>query len=176
MTFEADNKPKLGVSSCLLGFQVRHDGGHKHDRYLTGTLGKFFEFVPVCPEAEIGLGTPRESLHLEGDPEDIRVRGNKTPGLDITDLLRELGNKMGHQLSDLSGYILKSRSPSCGMERVARRPRVDHGNPGCRQARAQGCRRRWHGRYGWHGRHGHGRHVLRPNVATLMPNAWDVTP
>ena len=135
MTSEADNKPKLGVSSCLLGFQVRHDGGHKHDGYLTGTLGKFFEFVPVCPEAEIGLGTPRESLHLEGDPEDIRVRGNKTPGLDVTDLLRELGNKMGHQLSDLSGYILKSRSPSCGMERVARRPRVDQ--PGVRDGVGQ---------------------------------------
>ena len=117
-------KPRIGISSCLLGFEVRHDGGHKHDRYITGTLADFFDFIPVCPESAIGLGTPRESLHLEGDSGDLRVRGNKTADLDVTHLLRAYGSKMSQELSNISGYIFKSRSPSCGMERVPRKPPV----------------------------------------------------
>ena len=85
-------KPRIGISTCLLGFEVRHDGGHKHDRYITGTLADFFDFIPVCPESAIGLGTPRESLHLEGDSGDLRVRGNKTADLDVTHLLRSYGS------------------------------------------------------------------------------------
>jgi len=68
----------LGISTCLLGENVRFDGGHKHDSYLTETLGKFVEWVPVCPEVEIGLGTPRESLHLAGDPAAPRLVTTKT--------------------------------------------------------------------------------------------------
>ena len=123
--YGTNNKPKLGVSSCLLGAAVRHDGGHKHNRYLTGTLKEFFEFVPVCPESDIGLGTPREALHLEGGLNDIRVRGNRNHDHDVTDLLRNHGKKMACQMHDLSGYIFKSRSPSCGLERVSRRPSLD---------------------------------------------------
>jgi len=123
-----NNKPKLGVSSCLLGAAVRHDGGHKHNRYLTETLKEFFEFIPVCPESDIGLGTPREALHLEGRLNDIRVRGNRNHDHDVTDLLRNHGKKMASQINDLSGYIFKSHSPSCGLEHVSRRPSVDR-NP-----------------------------------------------
>ena len=61
----ADRPIRIGISTCLLGEKVRFDGGHKHDRYLTHTLGEYFQWVPVCPEVELGLGTPRETLRLE---------------------------------------------------------------------------------------------------------------
>ena len=62
-------KIKLGISTCLLGENVRYDGGHKLDRFLTDTLGQYVEYIPVCPEVECGLPVPRESMHLEGDPD-----------------------------------------------------------------------------------------------------------
>ncbi len=75
---------RIGVSSCLLGNKVRFDGGHKHDRYITGTLGNYFDFVPVCPEVECGLSIPREAMRLVGDPESPRLVTNKS-GVDLTD-------------------------------------------------------------------------------------------
>jgi len=115
----ADRPIRVGISSCLLGKEVRFDGGHKRDRYLTDTLGIFFEWVPVCPEVELGLGTPRETLRLIGEPESPRLVFRKTGG-DITDGMQGWSQKRLEQLArqDLSGYILKSDSPSCGMERV----------------------------------------------------------
>jgi uncharacterized protein YbgA (DUF1722 family)/uncharacterized protein YbbK (DUF523 family) len=97
---------------------VRFDAGHKHDAYVTGTLGRFFEFVPVCPEVAIGLGVPREPIRLEGDPERPRALGVRSRDLDVTQALADYGRRMARELSDISGYILKSKSPSCGMERV----------------------------------------------------------
>ena len=67
------DKIKLGISACLLGEKVRYDGGHELDRFLTGTLGKYVDFVPVCPEVECGLGVPREAMRLVGDPRDPRL-------------------------------------------------------------------------------------------------------
>ncbi|PLY04213.1 MAG: DUF1722 domain-containing protein, partial [Desulfuromonas sp.] len=61
-----EQKIRLGISACLLGEKVRFDGGHKHDRFLTETLGRYVEYVPVCPEVEVGLPTPRETLRLIG--------------------------------------------------------------------------------------------------------------
>ena len=115
----ADRPIRVGISSCLLGKEVRFDGGHKRDRYLTDTLGIFFEWVPVCPEVELGLGTPRETLRLIGEPESPRLVFRKTGG-DITDEMQGWSQKRLEPLAkqDLSGYILKSDSPSCGMERV----------------------------------------------------------
>lgn len=112
-------KLRLGVSTCLLGENVRFDGGHKHDVYLTDILAKFVEWVPVCPEVEIGLGTPRESLHLAGDPESPRLVTTKTK-IDHTDAMRKFAHTKIAQLQrlNLNGYILKKDSPSCGMERV----------------------------------------------------------
>jgi uncharacterized protein YbbK (DUF523 family) len=69
---------KIGISSCLMGNPVRYDGGHRHDRFLTQTLGLFCEYVPVCPEVECGMSTPRNSLRLEGDPDNPRLITRKT--------------------------------------------------------------------------------------------------
>jgi uncharacterized protein YbgA (DUF1722 family)/uncharacterized protein YbbK (DUF523 family) len=101
-----------------LGNKVRFDAGHKHDAYITDTLGQFFELVPVCPEVGIGLGMPREPIRLEGNPGQPRAIGVRNRGLDVTEALSAYGRHMAQQLNDISGYILKSRSPSCGMERV----------------------------------------------------------
>ncbi len=117
---ETPTKPlRIGISSCLLGRKVRFDGGHKHDRFLTGTMGEYFEWVAVCPEVEIGLGTPRPTLRLERHGKDIHLIMPKT-SQDHTEAMREYAKRRVGQLAkeDLSGYVLKSRSPSCGMERV----------------------------------------------------------
>jgi len=109
---------RIGISSCLVGQPVRFDGNHKHDHYITGTLGTVFEFVPVCPEVGIGLGTPRPTIHLVGTAEAPRAVGVKVADLDVTDKLVRYGQRMAGKLTELSGYIFKSKSPSCGMERV----------------------------------------------------------
>jgi uncharacterized protein YbgA (DUF1722 family)/uncharacterized protein YbbK (DUF523 family) len=114
-----EEKIRLGISECLLGHKVRYDGGHKWDRFLTDTLGRYVEYVPVCPEAECGLGVPREAMRLEGDPASpslvtIRSRVN------LTDRMLSWTRKRVSELEreDLCGFIFKSKSPSCGMERV----------------------------------------------------------
>ncbi len=110
---------RVGVSSCLLGHEVRYDGGHKRDRFLTDTLGPHVEWVPVCPELELGLGVPRESIRLEGDPQAPRL---VAPGshADHTETMARLARARTDALAslDLDGYVLKKDSPSCGMERV----------------------------------------------------------
>lgn len=112
-------KIKIGISSCLLGNKVRFDGGHKHDRYITGTLGCYFDFVPVCPEVECGLPIPREAMRLVGAPETPRLVTNKT-GIDHTDRMLSWAKKKVLKLEQegLCGFIFKSKSPSSGMERV----------------------------------------------------------
>lgn len=112
-------KIRLGISTCLLGEPVRYDGGRKHDRYLTDTLGEYVEYVPVCPEVECGLGIPRESMHLEGDPESPRLVTSRTHR-DVTDSMVRWVQTRLHQLEyeRLCGFIFKNHSPSCGMERV----------------------------------------------------------
>jgi uncharacterized protein YbgA (DUF1722 family)/uncharacterized protein YbbK (DUF523 family) len=112
-------KIKLGISSCLLGENVRYDGGHKLDRFLTDTLGQYVEYVPVCPEVECGLPIPRESMHLEGDPDSPRLVTIRTKQ-DMTDrMVRWARNRVSElEIEDLCGFIFKSDSPSSGMERV----------------------------------------------------------
>ncbi|PIU31190.1 MAG: DUF1722 domain-containing protein [Syntrophobacteraceae bacterium CG07_land_8_20_14_0_80_61_8] len=110
---------RLGVSTCLLGEPVRFDGGHKLDRFVRDTLGRYVEFVPVCPEVECGLSIPREAMHLSGDPDAPRLVTVRT-GKDLTDQMRSwaagrVGELEGEQLC---GFIFKSNSPSSGMERV----------------------------------------------------------
>ena len=111
-------KIRIGVSRCLLGEKVRYDGKHKRDSYITKTLGKFFRFVPVCPEVAIGLGVPRPPIRLIGDPGAPRAVVVDDPRLDVTGKLTRYGRRMAHELRDISGYIFKSGSPSCGMARV----------------------------------------------------------
>jgi len=110
---------RVGISSCLLGEEVRYDGGHKHDSLITGLLGRFFEFVPVCPEVELGLGIPRPNLRLVGTVDAPRLITQKT-GEDHTVAMRRFAARRAALLAKLGlhGYILKRASPSCGMERV----------------------------------------------------------
>lgn len=108
----------LGISSCLLGEKVRYDGNHKLDNYLKVTLGEVFEYQPVCPEVGIGMGVPRPTIHLTGPADSIRAVGVKDKSIDVTDKLARFGLRTARQLNHLSGYIFKSKSPSCGMERV----------------------------------------------------------
>jgi uncharacterized protein YbgA (DUF1722 family)/uncharacterized protein YbbK (DUF523 family) len=114
-----DLEVKVGVSACLLGQEVRYDGGHKRDPFVVDTLGRYVTWVPVCPEMEIGLGTPREPIRLQGDPSAPRLVGTKT-GLDLTRPMADYASRRVRALAalGLSGYILKRASPSCGMERV----------------------------------------------------------
>jgi uncharacterized protein YbgA (DUF1722 family)/uncharacterized protein YbbK (DUF523 family) len=112
-------KIKLGISTCLLGENVRYDGGHKLDRFLTDTLGQDVEYIPVCPEVECGLPIPRESMHLEGDPESPRLVTSRTKQ-DMTERMVSWSKKRVVELEKegLCGFIFKSDSPSSGMERV----------------------------------------------------------
>lgn len=104
---------------------MRHDGGHKHDYYVTDTLGEIFDYVAICPEVEVGMGTPREAIHLAQEGKDIKLVGRKSK-VDHTDSMLTYANKKVEKIADenISGYILKKDSPSCGLERV----RVHHGN------------------------------------------------
>jgi len=110
---------KLGISACLLGEPVRYDGGHKLDRFLRDTLGRYVQYVPVCPEVECGMSVPRESMHLEGDPEAPCLVTTRT-GRDMTAMMVEWARRRLEEpaLQDLCGFIFKSNSPSSGMERV----------------------------------------------------------
>ncbi|HSL17776.1 MAG TPA: DUF523 and DUF1722 domain-containing protein [Methylomirabilota bacterium] len=110
---------RVGISSCLLGRKVRFDGGHKHDRYLTDILGAWLKWVSVCPEVEIGLGTPRPAIRLEGTAESPRLVEPKS-GDDLTERMHTYSERRVGELQelDLDGYVLKRASPSCGMERV----------------------------------------------------------
>ena len=110
---------RVGISRCLLGEEVRFDGGHKRDTFLTEVLGRYVEWVPVCPEVEAGLGTPREAMRLVGDPQDPRLVTIKS-GTDHTSALETMTKNRIEELKelDLSGYVFKKDSPSCGIERV----------------------------------------------------------
>lgn len=110
---------KVGISACLLGQKVRYNGGHKHDHYLTDTLGQYFDYVPVCPEAECGLGIPRESMRLVGTAENPRLMTLRTK-IDHTGRMLAWANERLDQLQkeDLCGFIFKKDSPSSGMTRV----------------------------------------------------------
>lgn len=112
-------KIKVGISSCLLGHNVRYDGGHKLDRYIRDTLGQYMEFIPVCPEVECGLGVPREAMRLVGDPDAPKLMTVRT-GRDLTQQMLAWAENRLEELEShgLCGFIFKSGSPSSGMERV----------------------------------------------------------
>lgn len=112
-------KIKIGVSSCLLGEKVRYDGGHKHDRYITDTLGNFFNYISVCPEVECGLPVPREAMRLVGDIKSPHLLTIKSK-IDYTEKMFKWINKKIPELEkeNLCGFIFKSRSPSSGIKDV----------------------------------------------------------
>ena len=109
----------IGVSSCLLGEHVRYDGGHKHDRYISDTLGRIFSFLPVCPEVGCGMSTPREAMRLEGDPANPRLMTRQSR-IDMTgQMLAFCADKVLElESAGLCGFIFKKDSPSSGLYRV----------------------------------------------------------
>jgi uncharacterized protein YbgA (DUF1722 family)/uncharacterized protein YbbK (DUF523 family) len=115
---------RLGISACLLGEKVRYNGGHKRDTLLADTFGRYVEWLPVCPEVEVGMGTPRPPIRLERHGGAIRLVMPST-GDDLTAAMRSWAECRVEALAglELDGYVLKQDSPSCGMERV----KVYHG-------------------------------------------------
>jgi len=111
-------KIRVGVSACLLGNEVRFDGGHKRSRFITDELAEYFDFVSYCPEVAIGMGVPRQPIRLVGDPDNPQATGVRDPGLNVTQPLRAYGQVIAGKIDDLRGFIFKKDSPSCGMERV----------------------------------------------------------
>ncbi|MBH0187735.1 MAG: DUF1722 domain-containing protein [Nitrospira sp.] len=122
---------RLGISRCLLGDAVRYDGGHKHDRYLAEVLSRVIEWVPVCPEVEAGLGTPREPMQLVGTVGRAKLL-TLTTRQDRTNMLESFSHRRISELKsmNLSGYVFKARSPSCGVEQVPLYDRDGNVTPG----------------------------------------------
>ena len=118
-TLPATGHIRIGVSACLLGASVRFDGGHKKDAFVAGPLARFVDFEAVCPEVEVGMGTPREPVRLVRLGDDVRMIGHRS-GTDHTDAMRRWaeGRARALEAEDLCGFVLKKDSPSCGMERV----------------------------------------------------------
>ncbi|MDA1258997.1 MAG: DUF523 and DUF1722 domain-containing protein [Planctomycetota bacterium] len=114
------NSIRLGIATCLLGEQVRWDGGHKRDEFLVGTVAPHVEWVPVCPEEESGMGVPRPPVRLEQDPHGATRMVDPKSGKDHTAAMTRFSKQRVRALADeeLDGYVLKKDSPSCGMERV----------------------------------------------------------
>ncbi len=107
----------VGISACLTGAQVRHDGGHKRSSYCSDVLSEYFELVPMCPEQGAGFGTPRPAMHLVDVEGEQRLQINRS-GEDVTDRLRDWVDRRVPELDVLRGFILMGKSPSCGMERI----------------------------------------------------------
>ena len=111
------SRPRLGISRCLLGEPVRYDGGHKHNQVITEELGSHFQWMPVCPEVECGLGVPRETLRLlgpSGTPRLVTAESNR----DVTEMMLRFSDSCVRDLltTSIHGFIFKARSPSCGLD------------------------------------------------------------
>ncbi len=116
--YNDNDKISIGVSSCLLGEEVRYDGGHKYNSTIVLGLGEQFEFLSFCPEVEIGLGIPREPIHLVVIGDQTRCLDVITNTIDVTDRLIGCADEQRDWQREISGYILKKRSPSCGIREV----------------------------------------------------------
>lgn len=109
-------RPRIGISSCLLGEAVRYDGGHRHAAALAAALAQDFELVSLCPEREAGLGVPRPPVRLVQWDDAIHARGVSDPHLDVTDVLRACAEAKRETIAGLAGFVFKARSPSCGVD------------------------------------------------------------
>ena len=112
-------RPRVGISRCLLGDEVRYDGGHKRDPVILAAVGREVDWVPVCPEVEVGMGVPREPIHLLRGPDGVRLVGVQS-GSDWTDRMRAWAQQRVQELRSLqlAGFVLKARSPTCGLRDV----------------------------------------------------------
>jgi uncharacterized protein YbbK (DUF523 family) len=108
-------KPFVGVSQCLLGDAVRYDGASKSNQVVIEQLSSIFTFVPVCPEVEAGLSIPRPPVQLTGSVENPKLTGRDDPSIDVTAIMQSYCQTKPAELKDISGFIFKSRSPSCGL-------------------------------------------------------------
>ncbi len=120
-------KIKIAISSCLIGNQVRYDGGHKRSKYCLDVMSDWFEYQPICPEMGIGMPSPRPPIHLVSINDDIRVQQVDDHAIDVTADLKDYAKRTLSKIRDISGYIVIRNSPSCGMERV--RVYHENGNP-----------------------------------------------
>lgn len=111
----SNDKPIVGVSQCLLGDAVRYDGRSKANTIILEKLSQLFELLPVCPEVEAGLPVPRPPVQLTGSIKNPKLSGRDNPSIDITDIMHRYCQKKPVELGQLSGFIFKSRSPSCGL-------------------------------------------------------------
>ena len=109
------NSIRVAISSCLLGQKVRYDGDHKYDTIICEELGKVFELIPVCPEVAIGLGIPRPPIQLVDINNTVHALRIDDPSFDVSEPLSAYGKQIAAELDDISGYIFKARSPSCGI-------------------------------------------------------------
>jgi len=114
---ESADRPRVGISTCLLGQNVRYDGQPAHDQVLQDALGRLVEWVPVCPEVELGLPVPRPPIRLCGDPRQPRLLVAET-GEDLTRQMEDWARSRVSGFENLAGFVLKCRSPSCGLRRV----------------------------------------------------------
>ncbi len=128
------DRPRIGVSSCLLGEKVRFDGGHKRDGFIADVLAPFVELVAVCPEVEVGMGVPREPVRLVVQGDLVRLRGVKSDE-DHTARMAAYCKRRVAELAgmELDGYLLKKNSPSCGLARV--KVYAESGGPPARDGR-----------------------------------------
>ncbi len=110
-----NDKPLVGVSRCLLGDAVRYDGRSKSNTIVLEKLSQLFEFIPVCPEIEAGLSVPRPPVQLTGSIKNPKLIGRDNPAIDVTNIMQRYCNTRPAELDHLSGFIFKSRSPSCGL-------------------------------------------------------------
>jgi len=110
-----NDRPLIGVSRCLLGDTVRYDGKSKSNVIVLEKLSKIFTFIPVCPEVEAGLSTPRPPVQLTHSIENPRLIGRDDTTVDVTDIMQQYCSTKPAELNQLSGFIFKSRSPSCGL-------------------------------------------------------------
>lgn len=131
-----DTRIPVGISACLLGRPVRHDGGHKHSRYCTDILADHFSFRSLCPEMGAGLAAPRPAMHLVDTDQGVRLRATPRAanghGRDFTPLMSDFIERSLDGLAGLRGFILMAKSPSCGMERV--KVYTESGEPARRDA------------------------------------------
>lgn len=122
MACDPKRRIPVGISSCLLGQPVRYDGGHKRNSLLVDELGKYFEYLPFCPEMAIGLGTPRSPIHLTGLPSQpgavVKAVGIQFDRFDVTEKLIDYARWVVQTCPRISGYVFKAGSPSCGMAGV----------------------------------------------------------
>ncbi|VAW97330.1 COG1683: Uncharacterized conserved protein / FIG143828: Hypothetical protein YbgA [hydrothermal vent metagenome] len=110
-----ENNIRIGISQCLTNSIVRYDAAKKYNKDLISYLSKYFELVPICPEVECGLSVPRPAVELINSDNGISIIGRDDKHLDVTDKLINYSKNKVKELSGLSGYVFKSRSPSCGV-------------------------------------------------------------